>query len=92
VAGPEAETATRIESELKAATSTRAETETGVKAGACFVLAEVITQVVAELASGLTPLLMECAAIARAEAEAEPAWWGCEWVGQLCVLVFRMKR
>ena len=41
------------------------------------VLAEMVTKVVAELASGLPPLLMKCAAIARAEAEAESAWW---WV------------
>jgi hypothetical protein len=39
--------------------------------------------VIAKLAAGLSALLMKCAAIARAEAEAESAGrWG-EWVGHI---------
>jgi hypothetical protein len=79
----EAETAAWIESELEGApwTETAPRTEAGVRreAGACVVFA----QVIAELAAGLSALLMKRAAIARAEAEAESAGrWG-EWVGHV---------
>jgi hypothetical protein len=75
----EAETAARIESELETAARTKA----GVvgEAGACVVLSQMITKVIAKLAARLSALLMKCAAIARAEAESAGRWG--EWVGHV---------
>jgi hypothetical protein len=52
-----------------------------------------VAKVVAELAAGLSALLMKRAPIAGAEAEAESAGrWG-EWVGHFCwFLTFGWKR
>jgi len=77
----EAETATRIKAELEAAA--RAEATPGAEAevGTPVVLAQMVTEMFAEGVAGLPALLMESAAIAGAEAEAESAGrWG-EWVG-----------
>jgi hypothetical protein len=80
----EAEAATGVEAELEAATRTEAGLKTSaewdVMAG--VMLAEMVTQVFAELASGLAPLLMKGAAITGDEAEAAGRW--CEWVGHVC--------
>jgi hypothetical protein len=90
-AGAEAEPATGIESELEAATGAEAAAGTGAgtevrvtrEAGTRIVLAQMVTKVFAEVAAGLSALLMKRAAITGAEAEAESAWgWG-EWVGHV---------
>jgi hypothetical protein len=71
----EADTAARIESELEATART--------KAGACVVLAQMVTKLIAKLAAGLPPLLMKSPSIAWPEADAESAGrWG-EWVGHV---------
>jgi DNA segregation ATPase FtsK/SpoIIIE-like protein len=77
--GSKAETAARIESELEPAA--RPEAEVGLEAVGGLVLAEVVAKVLAELASGLPPLLMQGAAVSGAEAEATRRW--CEWVGHV---------
>ena len=74
--------------ELEAAAGTEAaawaEAEVALEAGTRVVLTLMVTKVFAELAAGLPALLMKCAAIAGAEAEAESAGrWG-EWVGHVC--------
>jgi hypothetical protein len=86
-AGAEAEAATGIESELEATTGAEpaAGAEAGVarEAGTRIVLAQMVTKVFAEVAAGLSALLMKRPAITGAEAEAEAAWgWG-EWVGHV---------
>ena len=70
----EAETATGVEPELEAAAPTEA--DVALEAGAGVVLAQMVTNVFAELAAGLPALLMKRAPIAGAEAEAESAGGG----------------
>jgi hypothetical protein len=80
--GSEAEAAARIESELESAA--RPEAEVGLKSGAEGVVGgPVLAKVLAELASSLSPLLMEGASVTGSEAEATGRW--CEWVGHVCV-------
>jgi hypothetical protein len=80
--GSEAEAAAGIESELESAA--RPEAEVGLKSGAEGVVGgPVLAKVLAELASSLSPLLMEGASVTGSEAEATGRW--CEWVGHACV-------
>jgi hypothetical protein len=91
----EAETAAGIEAEFETATSgaeaaTGSEGETISMAGiteraamAGILLAQMVAKVIAELAAGLPTLLMEGAAVAGPEAEAESAGRRCEWVAHM---------
>jgi len=91
----EAEAATGVEAELEAASAgaeaaARTEGEPVAVAGvaeraavAGVLLAQVVTQMVAELAAGLPALLMEGTAVAGAEAEAESTRRWCEWVAHM---------
>ena len=78
-AAAETEASARVEAEAAATGS-----ETGLEAGAERAVAAgaVLTEVFTELAAGLSPVLVQGAALlwAEAEPEAEAAWLWCEWV------------
>jgi hypothetical protein len=75
-----------VEAELEA--TARAEAGGAVEAG--VVIPDVIANVLAEVAPGLTPLLMQGATVDGAESES--ARWRCEWVGHECFLTCVRKR
>jgi hypothetical protein len=73
----ETEAAARIEAELKAATRPEGKRA----AGTGVVLTEMAPELLAEVASRLTALLVKCPPVAGAESKAEAAGWRREWVG-----------
>jgi hypothetical protein len=93
-----AEAATGVEAELEAASArakaaARSESRAEGPVVTRIVLAQMITQVIAEVAACLAALLMERAAVAGTEAEAESAGRWCEWVAHMeWFLTFVRKR
>jgi hypothetical protein len=80
-----------IEAEAPAAW---AESEPALKAGSERAVATgaVLTEMFAELATGVPPLLVQCTALLRVEPEAESAGLWCEWVVHGESPYFRWKR
>jgi hypothetical protein len=76
----ESEAAARVETEAAAAGAEPA--EPGCEAGPerAVPVGAVLTHVLAEIATSSSTVFVEGAALLRIEAEAEPAWWWCEWV------------